>query len=56
MLGEKYRVFSTLPGAQGGTVMKGESLVAEGWQLKVTLEEDAYLYADNGNIPQPIRG
>ena len=56
MLGEKYRVFSTRPGAQGGTVMKGESLVSEGWQLQTTLEEDAYLYADNGNIPQPIRG
>jgi hypothetical protein len=56
MLGEKYRVFSTLPGAQGGTVMKGEALVSEGWDRKTQLEDDARLYADGGGILQPIRG
>ena len=56
MLGEKYRLFSTLPGAQGGTVKKGESLVTQGVDDKQRLEDDLLLYADSGEIPQPIRG
>lgn len=56
MLGEKYRIFSTLPGAQGGTVMKGEAIAGESREEKQKLEEDLLLYADNGFIPQPIRG
>jgi len=56
ILGEKYRLFSTLPGAQGGTVMKGEALVSEGWERKQVLEDDLLLYSDSGEIPQPIRG
>lgn len=56
ILGEKYRVFATLPGAQGGTTMKGESLVAEGFEMRQRLEDDLLLYADSGMIPQPIRG
>lgn len=56
VLGEKYRIFAQLPGAQGGTVMKGADLVNEGWQKKQELENDLLLYADNGGIPQVIRG
>lgn len=55
-LGEKYRLFSTLPGAQGGTVMKGEQLVSEGAQEKQKLEDDVLLYIDGQEVPQPIRG
>lgn len=56
ILAEKYRIFSTLPGAQGGTVMKGEQLAGEGLDEKRRLEDDALLYGDSGMIPQPIRG
>jgi hypothetical protein len=56
ILGEKYRVFATIPGAQGGTTMKGEQLVAEGIQDKQRLEDDLLLYVDGGMVPQPIRG
>jgi hypothetical protein len=56
MLGEKYRVFATIPGAQGGTTMKGEQLVGEGIQDKQRLEDDLLLYVDGGMVPQPIRG
>jgi len=55
-LGEKYRLFSTMPGAQGGTVMKGDSLVSEGTEEKRRLEEDVEHYGDSSEIPQPIRG
>lgn len=56
ILGEKYRVFATIPGAQGGTTMKGEQLVAEGLQDKQRLEDDLLLYVDGPMVPQPIRG
>ncbi len=56
ILGEKYSLFATLPGAQGGTVMKGESLISRGSDDKQRLEDDLLLYADSGEIPQPIRG
>ena len=56
ILGEKYRVFATLPGAQGGTTMKGEALVSEGMQEKQRLEDDLLLYVDAPMVPQPIRG
>ena len=56
ILGEKYRVFATIPGAQGGTTMKGEQLVAEGIQDKQRLEDDLLLYVDAPMVPQPIRG
>lgn len=56
ILGEKYRLFSTLPGAQGGTVMKGEALATEGAQERDRLEEDVLLYIDGQEVPQPIRG
>ena len=56
ILGEKYRVFATIPGAQGGTTMKGEQLVSEGIQDKQRLEDDLLLYVDGGMVPQPIRG
>lgn len=56
ILGEKYRIFATIPGAQGGTTMKGEQLVAEGIQDKQRLEDDLLLYVDGPMVPQPIRG
>jgi hypothetical protein len=56
ILGEKYRLFSTLPGAQGGTVMKGEAMAQEGAQERDRLEEDVLLYIDGHEVPQPIRG
>jgi hypothetical protein len=56
ILGEKYRLFATIPGAQGGSVMKGEALVSEGWDMKQRLEDDLLLYVDGAQVPQPIRG
>ena len=56
ILGEKYRIFATIPGAQGGTTMKGEQLVSEGIQDKQRLEDDLLLYIDGPMVPQPIRG
>ncbi len=56
ILGEKYSLFSTMPGAQGGTVMKGDALKQQGAEDKQRLEDDLLLYADSGEIPQPIRG
>ena len=56
ILGEKYRVFATIPGAQGGTTMKGEQLVSEGLAEKERLEDDLLLYVDGPMVPQPIRG
>ena len=56
ILGEKYRKFSTLPGAQGGTVMKGEQLISEAVNKKTELENDLLLYIDGHEVPQPIRG
>ncbi len=57
ILGGKYRKFSTLPGAQGGTVLSGNELSQEGAQARQTLEDDLLLYSDgNSEVPQPIRG
>ena len=56
MLGEKYRLFATIPGAQGGTTMKGDALVAEGWEMKQRLEDDLLLYVDGPMVPMPVRG
>jgi hypothetical protein len=56
ILAEKYRLFATLPGAQGGSVMKGEQLAGEGLDEKRRLEDDALLFGDAGMILQPIRG
>ena len=56
ILGEKYSLFSTMPGAQGGTVMKGDAIKQQGIEDKQRLEEDLLLYADSPIIPQPIRG
>jgi hypothetical protein len=56
ILGEKYRVFATIPGAQGGTTMKGEVLVSEGNADKQRLEDDLLLYVDGAMVPMPIRG
>jgi len=56
ILGEKYSLFSTMPGAQGGTVMKGDALKTQGEEDKQRLEDDLLLYVDSSEIPQPIRG
>ncbi len=56
ILGEKYRLFSIMPGAMGGFTMKGDSLTQEGLQEKEKLEEDVLLYWDSQEVPQPIRG
>lgn len=56
ILAEKYRLFSTLPGAQGGTVMKGEQLQTEAISEKESLEEDLLLYVDGPEVPQAHRG
>ena len=56
ILAEKYRLFSTMPGAQGGTVMKGEQLQSESIQEKEALENDLLLYIDGTEVPQAIRG
>ena len=56
VLAEKYRLFATLPGAQGGSVMKGVQLQSESIQEKETLEQDLLLYIDGAEVPQPIRG
>lgn len=56
ILAEKYRLFSTMPGAQGGTVMKGEQLQSESIQEKEQLEGDLLLYIDGTEVPQAIRG
>lgn len=56
MLGEKYSKFATTPGAQGGTVLKGNELKQQGEQDKVLLVDDLHLYADNGIIPLVCRG
>ena len=56
ILGEKYSLFSTLPGAQGGTVLKGEQLKQQGTNDMQRLEDDLLLYADSSDIPQAIRG
>ena len=55
ILGRKYSMFATLPGAQGGSVMD-QGILQEGMDKKLELENDLLLYADNGGIPQVIRG
>lgn len=56
ILGEKLSRFATLPGAQGGTTMNGESLIQRGMDDKQRLEDDLLYNADSANIPLPIRG
>ena len=55
-LGEKYSLFSTLPGAQGGSTMKGDALKQAGAEEKTNLENDILVWADNSEIALPIRG
>lgn len=56
ILGEKYSLFATMPGAQGGTVMKGDALKQAANEEKQLLEQDLTLYSDSGGIPMPVRG
>ncbi len=56
ILGEKYTIFATLPGAQGGATLKGTQLLQQGKEeverLRLSLQE----YADGGEIAYPVRG
>jgi len=56
ILGEKYTKFATIPGPQGGTVLKGSDLVAKGEEMKEKLIQDLLDYADGGGGPIPFFG
>lgn len=55
-LGEKYSLFSSLPGAQGGSTLKGDALKQAGADEAKYLEDEILNYADGSEIPLPIRG
>lgn len=56
ILGEKYSLFATVAGPQGGTVMKGEQLKQSAQQEMEYLEEELMVWGDSSDIPLPIRG
>ena len=56
ILGEKYTLFGNIPGAQGGTQMKGQQLLQQGQQMVEQLQKDIQEYADSGEIAYPMRG
>lgn len=56
ILGEKYSLFATIAGPQGGTVMKGEQLKQAGKEEMEKLEDELMEWGDSSNIPLPIRG
>lgn len=56
ILGEKYSLFATMAGPQGGTVMKGDALKQAGEQEKERLEDELMMWGDSSDIPLPIRG
>lgn len=56
ILGEKYSLFATIAGPQGGTVMKGEQLKQAGEQEMEKLEDELMEWGDSSDIPMPIRG
>lgn len=56
ILGEKYSLFATIPGPQGGSVMKGEQLKQAGEQEMEKLEDELMEWGDSSDIPLPIRG
>lgn len=56
ILGEKYSLFATMPGAQGGTVLKGEALKQQGQQDIEKLEQELLEYGDSMDIQMPVRG
>lgn len=56
ILGEKYTFTNSIPGAQGGTVLKGERLITQAEKQITELEADLYAYVDSGDIPTPVKG
>jgi hypothetical protein len=56
ILGEKYSLFATISGPQGGSVMKGEQLKQAGNEEMTKLEDDLMVWGDSSDIPLPIRG
>lgn len=56
MLGEKYSKSSTLPGPQGGTILKGSDLLSKGHEMKEILVQELLDYADGGEAPMPFFG
>lgn len=56
ILGEKYTLFATLPGAQGGATLKGTQLLQQGKEEVERLRKDIQEYADGGEIAIPMRG
>jgi hypothetical protein len=56
ILGEKYSKVATIPGPQGGTVLKGTDLKSDGVQEIELLEQDLLDYADGGEAPMPFFG
>lgn len=56
ILGEKYSLFATLPGSQGGSVIKGEQLKQKGAEDMANLEQSILDFADSSRIPMIIRG
>lgn len=56
ILGEKYSLFSTLPGPSGGSVLKGEQLKQSGHDEMQYLEDDLMVWGDSSDLPLPIRG
>ena len=56
ILGEKYTLFATLPGAQGGSTLKGQQLLQQGTTMVEQLRKDVQEYADGGEIAYPMRG
>jgi len=56
ILGEKYSKFATIPGPQGGTVMKGSDLIQSGHDMKEALIQELVDYADGGGGPMPFFG
>lgn len=55
-LGEKYSKFATAPGAQGGTVLKGERLVADSREERNALEQQILDYSEGGVPPSIFIG
>ena len=56
ILGEKYGKFAIIPGAQGGTTIKGGDLIQKGEEMKIKLEEDLLNFVDGGDPPFPFIG
>jgi len=54
--GSKVGFFATLPGAQGGTTTRAESMIQQGEADKQRLEDDLLLNSDSAEIPMPVRG